>query len=110
MLQVPNIIRKPQIWIPPTLASAILGPLSTTILKMESNPIERGNQWFGRSVRCLGNHGRNYPHLDIVNRDPYDALYPSRPSHPVDFRIYEKEGLVKVRGYGTTTVTFSYNS
>jgi uncharacterized membrane protein len=42
MLQVPNIIRKPQIWIPPTLASAILGPLSTTILKMESNPIGAG--------------------------------------------------------------------
>ena len=42
MLQVPNIIKKPQIWIPPTLASAILGPLSTTILKMQSNPIGAG--------------------------------------------------------------------
>ncbi|HZJ58105.1 MAG TPA: PTS sugar transporter subunit IIC [Clostridia bacterium] len=42
MLQVPNIIRRPQIWIPPTLASAILGPLSTTILKMQGNPIGAG--------------------------------------------------------------------
>ncbi|SHI86214.1 PTS transporter subunit IIC [Lutispora thermophila] len=38
MLQVPNIIKNPLIWIPPTLASAILGPLSTTIFKMENVP------------------------------------------------------------------------
>ncbi|MDD4835064.1 MAG: PTS sugar transporter subunit IIC [Lutispora sp.] len=38
MLQMPNIIRNPMIWIPPTLASAILGPLSTTIFKMENVP------------------------------------------------------------------------
>jgi uncharacterized membrane protein len=38
MLQVPNIIKNPLIWVPPTLASAILGPLSTTIFKMENVP------------------------------------------------------------------------
>lgn len=38
MLQMPNIIRNPLIWIPPTLASAILGPLSTTLFKMENVP------------------------------------------------------------------------
>ena len=32
MLQMPNIIKNWKIWIPPTLTSAILGPLSTTIL------------------------------------------------------------------------------
>lgn len=37
MLQIPNIIKNPKIWIPPTIASAILGPISTYILKMESN-------------------------------------------------------------------------
>lgn len=42
MLQISNIIRKPQIWIPPILASAILGPISTTILKMEGTPIGAG--------------------------------------------------------------------
>ncbi|NLJ40534.1 MAG: PTS sugar transporter subunit IIC [Clostridiales bacterium] len=42
MLQVPNIIRKPIIWIPPILASAILGPVSSAILRMESNPIGAG--------------------------------------------------------------------
>ncbi len=34
MLQVPNTIKNPKIWIPPILASIILGPISTTIFKM----------------------------------------------------------------------------
>lgn len=38
MLQVPNIIRNPLIWIPPTLTSAILGPLSTLVFKMTNIP------------------------------------------------------------------------
>jgi len=42
MLQVPNIIRNPLIWIPPTLASAFLGPLATTIIRMENNSIGAG--------------------------------------------------------------------
>ncbi|MBM7563019.1 PTS transporter subunit IIC [Fusibacter tunisiensis] len=42
MLQVPNIIRNPKIWIPPIVASGILGPISTTLLKMESNSIGAG--------------------------------------------------------------------
>ncbi|HEY4532527.1 MAG TPA: PTS sugar transporter subunit IIC [Fusobacterium sp.] len=42
MLQIPNIIKNPWIWLPPTLASAILGPLSTTIFHMESNSVGSG--------------------------------------------------------------------
>ena len=37
MLQMPNIIRHPQIWIPPILSSAILGPVSTMLLHMTKN-------------------------------------------------------------------------
>ncbi|MBS3970036.1 MAG: PTS sugar transporter subunit IIC [Clostridia bacterium] len=36
MLQIPNIVKNPLIWIPPTLAGAIIGPLSTTIFRMEN--------------------------------------------------------------------------
>ena len=36
MLQIPNIVRHPQIWIAPTLASAILGPVSTCLLQMKN--------------------------------------------------------------------------
>ena len=42
MLQVPNIIKNWKIWIPPTLSSIILGPLSTTVFKMENIPIGSG--------------------------------------------------------------------
>ena len=42
MLQVPNIMRRPLIWVPPTLASAILGPISTMVLHMENNAIGSG--------------------------------------------------------------------
>lgn len=37
MLQVPNIVKKPVIWLPPIIASAILGPLGTCVFKMENN-------------------------------------------------------------------------
>jgi len=42
MLQVPNIIKNPKIWIPPIIASAILGPIATSVLKMQSNSIGAG--------------------------------------------------------------------
>ena len=37
MLQMGNIVKNPKIWIPPTLASAITGPVATCIFKMEMN-------------------------------------------------------------------------
>lgn len=36
MLQIPNIIKNPKIWIPPILASAITGPLATMVFEMEN--------------------------------------------------------------------------
>lgn len=38
MLQVPNIVKKPVIWLPAIITSAILGPLSTMVFKMTNNP------------------------------------------------------------------------
>lgn len=42
MLQIGNIARKPVIWLAPTLASAILGPISTMWLKMTNNAAGAG--------------------------------------------------------------------
>lgn len=42
MLQVPNIVRKPIIWLPVILSSAILGPVGTLLLKMTSNATGSG--------------------------------------------------------------------
>ena len=37
MLQMPNIIKNPKVWIAPILTSAITGPLATCLFKMEMN-------------------------------------------------------------------------
>ena len=42
MLQVPNIVMHPLILIPPTLAAAITGPISTCIFKMTNNAAGAG--------------------------------------------------------------------
>lgn len=42
MLQVPNIVKKPIVWLPAILTSAILGPISTCLLKMTNNPTGSG--------------------------------------------------------------------
>lgn len=42
MLQVPNIMKKPVIWIPAILSSAILGPIGTLVFGMTSNATGSG--------------------------------------------------------------------
>lgn len=42
MLQIGNIVRKPLIWLAPTLTSVILGPVSTVLLGMTNNAIGAG--------------------------------------------------------------------
>ena len=42
MLQMGNICRWPVIWVPPTLAAAIVGPLSTMIFKLECTGVAAG--------------------------------------------------------------------
>ena len=42
MLQMPNIVRHPMIWAPPTLASFILGPISTLVFGMTNVPSGAG--------------------------------------------------------------------
>ena len=37
MLQMPNIVRNPRVWIPPTLASAITGPIATCVFQLQMN-------------------------------------------------------------------------
>ena len=42
MLQVPNIIKNPWIWVPPTIASGICGGLSTMLFHMETTSVGAG--------------------------------------------------------------------
>ena len=49
MLQMPNIVRNPRIWIPPILASAITGPIATCVfgLQMNGAPVNSGMGTYG---------------------------------------------------------------
>lgn len=44
MLQMPNILKNPKIWIPPILASAVTGPIATCLFQLEMNgpPVSSG--------------------------------------------------------------------
>lgn len=42
MLQMPNIIKRPIVWLPPILSSAVTGALATTVFRMESIPEAAG--------------------------------------------------------------------
>lgn len=70
MLQMGNIVKNPRIWIPPTLASAITGPLATCLFKLEMNgpPVSSGmgtcglvgqigvwTGWFAPSEQAIAN-------------------------------------------------------
>ena len=42
MLQMGNIVKNPLIWLPPTLAAAITGPISTCLFKLECTGVSAG--------------------------------------------------------------------
>lgn len=42
MLQMPNIVKKPIIWLPAIVASAVLGPVSTMVFQMTNNAVGSG--------------------------------------------------------------------
>ncbi|MCM1185842.1 MAG: PTS sugar transporter subunit IIC [Lachnoclostridium sp.] len=42
MLQVPNIVKKPIIWLPAIVSSAVLGPVGSAVFRMTSTPVGSG--------------------------------------------------------------------
>lgn len=67
MLQMPNIIRNPRIWIAPTLASAVTGPLATCLFKI---------QMYGAAINAgMGTCGMLGPIGIILGW--FDAAYPT---------------------------------
>ena len=86
MLQVPNIMRHPLIWIPSILSSAILGPVSTMLLHMT-------NSRAGWSVDDVAGDDPDRRSDDCSGEDHCDPVCTSGSDHTWNFRIYEKEGL-----------------
>ena len=42
MIQMPNLVKKPILWLPSIISSSILGPISSALLKMVSTPVGSG--------------------------------------------------------------------
>lgn len=65
MLQVSNIVKNPRIWIPPIITSAILGPVSTVLFKMEGNMMGAGMGTSGfvgqfATIETMGANGKTF--------------------------------------------------
>ena len=42
MLQMPNIVRRPFVWLPPIIVSAITGPIATLVFGLECSGVNAG--------------------------------------------------------------------
>lgn len=65
MLQIGNIMKKPVIWLAPTLTSAILGPVSTVWLEMTNNSLGAGMGTSGL-VGPLATYATMSPEADSI--------------------------------------------
>lgn len=65
MLQMPNLVKKPILWLPPVIASAILGPISTCALSIVSTPAGSGMGTAGlvgifETITCMISSGTEW--------------------------------------------------
>lgn len=93
MLQVPNIVKKPVIWLPAIIASAILGPISTTVFKMTNNASGAGMGTSGlvRTIYDMGNNECKRKPSNIINKNTFIAFYTTRFNCMVCIKIFKKE-------------------
>ena len=101
MLQVPNIMRKPVIWIPPIVASAILGPIATIIFRMENNPAGGGMGTSGlvgqlMTWQTMSSHTAHS--VLLIEILLLHFLLPAIISYGVYYYM-EKKGFVKAEDY-----------
>lgn len=66
MLQFKNVLKKPIIWLPPILASAILGPLSTLVFQAQTSPVGAGMGTSGLVGQIAT--------LDVMGYEPYTFI------------------------------------
>lgn len=69
MLQIPNIVKKPIIWLPAIITSAILGPISTCVLQMVNN-----SQGSGMGTSGLVGPIMAYETMTSVGTEPLIAI------------------------------------
>ncbi len=70
MLQMPNIVRHPLVWIPPIITSAITGPVSSFLLGMANNSTGAGMGTAGLVGQFMG-----YQAMTEAGVTPFEALF-----------------------------------
>ena len=64
MLQIPNLVKAPQIFIPPIVASIVSGPISAAVFKLKCNPAGSGMGTSGL-VGVLMTYSESYAELGV---------------------------------------------
>lgn len=98
MLQVPNIMKKPIIWLPAIIASAILGPLSTMVFHMTNNASGAGMGTAGlvgqiMTWETMYNHGED-PILLFIKIALLHFILPAIISYIVAY-FMRKKGMIQ---------------
>ena len=98
MLQIPNIVKKPIIWLPAIISSAILGPVSTCLLKMVNNAAGSGMGTSGLVGQIMGYQAMVEsgvsPLLTVIEILAMHIVLPALLSFGV-YAILKKFGLIK---------------
>ena len=101
MLQVPNIVKKPIIWIPPIISSLILGPISTLIFKMENNPAGGGmgtSGFVGQIMTWQSMIGKSDPSILVIKILLLHFILPAILSYMV-YAYMKKKKIIKDSDY-----------
>lgn len=97
MLQIPNIIKNPLIWIPPTFASAITGPIASCVLKMETLPAGAGmgtSGLVGQIMTWQAMYGKESGAILISKIIVIDVVLPAILSFVV-YAFMKNKGMIK---------------
>ena len=97
MLQMPNIIKNPRIWIPPTLASAITGPIASCWFKMKTLPAGSGmgtSGLVGQIMTWQAMAGSEASWLIILKMILVDIIFPALLSFAI-YWFMRKKGWIK---------------
>ncbi|MCT4508567.1 MAG: PTS sugar transporter subunit IIC [Tepidibacter sp.] len=99
MLQVPNLIKNPLIWIPPIISSAILGPLATTVFHMKTNSIGAGMGTSGLvgQISTIAVMGKSAMPSIIILHFVLPAIITLAISEIMRKKEYIKDGDMKLR-------------
>ncbi|MDD6251714.1 MAG: PTS sugar transporter subunit IIC, partial [Oscillospiraceae bacterium] len=98
MIQMPNIVRKPIVWLPPIITSAVLGPISTCLFGMTNNAIGAGMGTSGLVGQIMG-----YTTMTASGVAPWAAILEILLMHVVApailtliiSELFRKFGLIK---------------